>query len=285
MMKKDSIDETTFNALQGFIEDITGIYIPENRKYLLEDRLHSVLKRNNIETFAEYLTILEKARYSSKQEILNEFKDLVSTHETSFFRHQAQMKVFEKSILLSYMESIKERMNKTLTVWSAGCSTGEEAYSIAMTLDAVLGKNYSSWNVQVLGTDMSTHVIEKAQSGVYSNYAIRNMPEEYKHYFIMQGTTCSIVPKIRTMVHFSIVNLKDSLAVKQLPECDMIFCRNVLIYFKEDLVNTIVQSFYNKLVDGGLFFVGHSENIRNTTAGFVPYTEGERMIYLKPKEM
>lgn len=275
------IDDATFDALQTFIEDTTGIYIPPTRKYLLENRLRPVLRRNNIESFSDYLAILENTKYSSKQELLDEFKDLVSTHETSFFRHQSQMNQFEKHILLDYMASIQSRSTKTLIVWSAGCSTGEETYSIAMTLHTILNKNYSDWKIRVLGTDMSPHVIEKAQLGIYSDYAIRNMPEEYKQYFIIQGTVCSIVPSIRSLVEFSVLNLKDVLSMRQIPECDMIFCRNVLIYFKEDLMNTIVHSFYNKLVEGGLFFVGHSENIRNTTAGFIPYSEGERMIYKK----
>lgn len=281
MMKKSHIDNETFSALQIFIEDITGIYIPESRKYLLEDRLHSVLRRNNIASFSEYLTLLQKMQYSAKQQLLDEFKDLVSTHETSFFRHQAQMKQFEQCILLEYMKSIRSRSTKTLTIWSAGCSTGEETYSIAMTMHNMLQKEYSHWKLNILGTDISQHVIEKAECGVYSNYAMRNTPEEYKRYFIIQGTMCSISPTIRDMVQFSVLNLKDVLSMRRIPMCDMIFCRNVLIYFKEELVNTIVNSFYNKLVDQGLFFVGHSENIRNTTAGFTPYSEGERMIYIK----
>ena len=281
MQTKEYIDDTLFHALQSFIEETTGIYIPPTRKYLLEDRLRPVLRRNNIATFSEYLSLLEKTQFSSKQELLDEFKDLVSTHETSFFRHQTQMNQFENNILLEYMSSIQSRSDKTITVWSAGCSTGEETYSIAMSMYTILHTKYSSWKIQILGTDISSHVIEKAQQGIYSDYAIRNMPAIYRQYFTIQGSVCSIIPPIRSLVEFSVLNLKDSFAIRKLPTCDMIFCRNVLIYFKEDLMNTIVHSFYNKLVSGGLFFVGHSENIRNTTAGFIPYSEGERMIYKK----
>ena len=281
MQTKEYIDDTLFHALQSFIEETTGIYIPPTRKYLLEDRLRPVLRRNNIATFSEYLSLLEKTQFSSKQGLLDEFKDLVSTHETSFFRHQTQMNQFENNILLEYMSSIQSRSDKTITVWSAGCSTGEETYSIAMSMYTILHTKYSSWKIQILGTDISSHVIEKAQQGIYSDYAIRNMPAIYRQYFTIQGSVCSIIPPIRSLVEFSVLNLKDSFAIRKLPTCDMIFCRNVLIYFKEDLMNTIVHSFYNKLVSGGLFFVGHSENIRNTTAGFIPYSEGERMIYKK----
>ena len=280
-MKNKYIDKTTFHALQEFIEDITGIHIPETRKYLLEHRLRPVLRRTNIQTFSEYLSILESLKYSNKQELLDEFKDLVSTHETSFFRHQLQMNQFEEHIALDYMSSIQSRSHKTITIWSAGCSTGEETYSIAMTMHALLKKVYSNWKIRILGTDISPHVIEKAKLGIYSDYAIRNMPQRYKQYFTIQGSLCSIIPSIRSLVEFYVLNLKDVMSMRTIPECDMIFCRNVLIYFKEELVNTIVHSFYNKLVHGGLFFVGHSENIRDTTADFIPYSEGERMIYIK----
>ncbi|MDE7469038.1 MAG: hypothetical protein K2M30_01985, partial [Desulfovibrionaceae bacterium] len=227
MQTKEYIDDTLFHALQSFIEETTGIYIPPTRKYLLEDRLRPVLRRNNIATFSEYLSLLEKTQFSSKQGLLDEFKDLVSTHETSFFRHQTQMNQFENNILLEYMSSIQSRSDKTITVWSAGCSTGEETYSIAMSMYTILHTKYSSWKIQILGTDISSHVIEKAQQGIYSDYAIRNMPAIYRQYFTIQGSVCSIIPPIRSLVEFSVLNLKDAFAIRKLPTCDMIFCRNV----------------------------------------------------------
>ena len=262
-----------FNHLSEVIYNRSGIHFPEAKKYILESRLSHRIHELDMEDFDQYIAYLTMGPYQ-----MDEFQEMfnrITINETSFFRNDAQLAVFEQQILGELLEARSK--TKRLRIWSAACSTGEEPFTLAMMLHRTLGIRLSDWHIEILGTDISEKALKVAQSGTYNSYAVRTTPPLIKdRYFKSDGRNFQLDESIRSMVNFERHNLKDTLAAKRHGMWDVIFCRNVLIYFDDPMKKGVVSMFANQLNDDGTLFIGHSERIKDLTTDFqqLPIPQG-----------
>lgn len=270
---KPVMTSTQFTKLAKIIYDRSGIHFPENKKYVLESRLSRRLQELEMENFETYISFLTMGPY--QQEEFQEMFNKITINETSFFRNEPQLDVFEKQILPELLEARKNV--KRLRIWSAACSTGEEPYTLAMLVHRTLGLRIMDWRIEILGTDISEQALEVAQSGKYTDYALRSTSALMKQrYFKQEGAFWVLDPTIKSMVNVEVMNLKDRLAAKRHGQWDVIFCRNVLIYFDQPMKEQVIHMFWDQLKTDGALFIGHSETLRGLPVGFeqMPVPQG-----------
>jgi len=267
-----------FNRMSKIIYDRSGIHFPENKKYIIESRLSHRIVELEMEDFDQYIAYLTMGPYQMEE--FQEMFNRITINETSFFRNEAQLDVFESQILPDLLEA--RASTKRLRIWSAACSTGEEPFTLAMLLHRSLGVRLSDWRIEILGTDISEKALSVAQEGVYTSYSIRTTPSLMKdRYFKEEGRQLVLDDTIRSMVNFEKHNLKDRLAAKRHGVWDVIFCRNVLIYFDDDMKRDVVSMFDNQLAEDGTLFIGHSERIKSLTDQFTQLQIPQGFCYQK----
>lgn len=268
-----AMSDAQFKALAKIIYDRAGIHFPETKKYIVESRLSHRLSELELTDFDQYIAFLTMGPYQSDE--FQEMFNRITINETSFFRNEPQLAVFEKQILPELLEARDK--TKRLRVWSAACSTGEEPFTLAIILHRTLGLRLKDWSVEILGTDISERALNVANTGQYSSYAMRSTPELVKtRYFKEANGLWTVDEQIRGMVNFELHNLKDRLAAKRHGTWDVIFCRNVMIYFDDDMKRRVVGMFGDQLAKDGTLFIGHSENIRSVNDKFegLPHVQG-----------
>jgi len=273
------LPDDVFRLLRDFIHGYCGIFFDNDSKYLLERRLSRRLEQHRLRSFEEYYHFL---RYDRKrEEELTILVDNLTTNETYFFRESPQLRAFSEEILPELREALADR--KTLRIWSAGCSTGEEPYTIAMLL-LESGNWWRDWQVEILGSDINQRVLHTARKGVYKKIAHRvTSPEMLAKYFIEEEKgDYRIIDKVKELVSFSSVNLLDPSKTGLINNMDVIFCRNVIIYFDKEAKKKVIESFANKLREGGYLLLGHSESLINISNAFVLRTLKNDMVYQKP---
>jgi chemotaxis protein methyltransferase CheR len=273
------LPEDVFRLLRDFIHDYCGIFFDDASKFLLERRLSRRLEQHHLKSFEEYYHFL---RYDRKrEEELTVLVDNLTTNETYFFRENPQLRAFAEEILPELRERLADR--KALRIWSAGCSTGEEPYTIAMLLFES-GDWWRTWQVEILGSDINQRVLHTARKGLYKKSAHRvTSPEMLAKYFIEEEKgDYRIVDKVKELVSFSSLNLLDPLKANLISNMDIIFCRNVIIYFDKEAKKKVIESFSNKLREGGYLLLGHSESLINISNAFVLRTLKNDMVYQKP---
>jgi len=273
------LPDDVFRLLRDFIHGYCGIFFDDASKFLLERRLSRRLEQHRLKTFEEYYHFL---RYDRKrEEELTILVDNLTTNETYFFRENPQLRAFAEEILPELREVLTDR--KILRIWSAGCSTGEEPYTIAMLL-LESGDWWRNWQVEILGSDINQRVLHTARKGVYKKSAHRvTNPEMLAKYFVEEDKgDYRIVDKVKELVSFSSVNLLDPAKTSLISNMDIIFCRNVIIYFDKEVKKKVIESFSNKLRDGGYLLLGHSESLINISNAFVLRTLKNDMVYQKP---
>ncbi len=270
--------DDVFRLLRDFIHDYCGIFFDDASKFLLERRLSRRLEQHHLKSFEEYYHFL---RYDRKrEEELTILVDNLTTNETYFFRESPQLRAFSEEILPELRERLADR--KALRIWSAGCSTGEEPYTIAMLLFES-GDWWRNWQVEILGSDINQRVLHTARKGVYRKSAHRvTSPEMLAKYFEEEKGDYRIIDKVKELVSFSSVNLLDPLKTNLISNMDIIFCRNVIIYFDKEAKKKVIESFANKLREGGYLLLGHSESLINISNAFVLRTLKNDMVYQKP---
>ncbi|HDQ41090.1 MAG TPA: protein-glutamate O-methyltransferase CheR [Desulfonatronum sp.] len=274
------IAEDDFSRLRDFIYAQCGIYIPDNRRYLLENRLANRLKTLNLKGFGEYFFYL-KYDHGHRQELPRLF-EVITTNETSFFRNTSQLKVFQERILPGILEKNRKSGCKNLHIWSAGCSTGEEPYTLAIIVREVLKLELPAWNVRITANDLSESVLGAARRGVYSDYSLRTTPKDIvKKYFIEEAGRFKIHQDLKSLVTFGQLNLNDRMQLKMVPRSDIIFCRNVIIYFDDAMKKRTLSAFYDNLVPGGALFIGHSESLHHISRTFKPTHHPGGIVYFK----
>lgn len=271
----------TFQQLREYIYEKTGILFGENKTYLLENRLRYRLEECGCNNYEEYLYFL-KHDPSRNQEMPKLF-DSVTTNETSFFRDAVQIKAFDDDVLPLVLKENEENRRKELRVWSAASSTGEEAYTIAMQM-LNKGLPQKGWRTEIVGTDISQKVIASAQAAVYGANAIRNTPPEcLRKYFSVNGEEYRLLPAVKRMAQFRITNLMDQNAMKRMKNFDVIFCRNVLIYFDAAAKKSVISNLYDALRPGGYLFIGYSESLHNISRSFKLRHFNRSLVYQKEK--
>ncbi len=276
-----SISDTEFSSLRDFIYEKCGIYIAENRKYLLENRLLNRLKALGLKNYGEYYEYLKYD--SSFRSELKSLYGVITTNETSFYRNPPQLKVLEDGLLRSLLASLQKRGKKELHIWSAGCSTGEEPYTLGMILFDVLGPHLGGWKVAISAGDLSEEVLASARKGEYSSYALRTTPSRIvSKYFDQVGEDkYRVKDSIKALVTFSQLNLKDRSHYRRMRQAHLIFCRNVLIYFDDSMKKQVISGFYDCLCPGGYLFIGHSESLHNISRVFTPQHHPGAIVYKK----
>ncbi len=279
-MAKIKLHLETFKQLRDFIYERCGISFQENKVYLLEDRLGHRLQERNFSTFEEYIHFL---RYDvRKDDELRELYKSVTTNETSFFRDNLQLEAFRTGILPKVAESKRSSPEKRIKIWSAACSTGEEPYTLAMIMmeEGIVAKGFTP---NVLASDISDGVLQSAKRAVYGEYSTRNIPEQYrrKYFYLDDGGGLAVNPAIKNMVRFDNINLIDHMKMRQIREMDIIFCRNVLIYFDDAAKKKVLTHFYDNLAKGGYLVIGFSESLFNLTRAFRPVSINRIVVYQK----
>lgn len=259
-----------------------GIFFDNESKYLLEKRLARRLTTLNLSSFRDYYHYLKYNR--KKDQELMDIMDILTTNETYFFREAFQLKAFTDEILPELLKIKKMHGDNTLRIWSAGCSTGEEPYSIAMLLLGL--KEFCGWKVEIIATDISQRVLQVARRGIYGKSSFRATEDYYvKRFFSQQDDGLRINDDVRGMVSISHLNLFDSQRMMMLGRMDIIFCRNVIIYFDSIAKKQVVESFHSALHDGGFLLLGHSESLMNITTLFTLRHFKNDMIYQKPERL
>ncbi|GAB6161469.1 protein-glutamate O-methyltransferase CheR [Desulfothermus naphthae] len=280
LRKTPKLSNDEFKELTDFIYEKTGISIPARRKYLIENKLGKRLLELNLKTYADYLKYL---KFSPKKE--SEFKklcELITINETCFFRDLKQLTMFKNIVLPEIIKKRQEQDVKALNIWSAGCSSGEEPYTIGIILHEVLKVSIIGWNIKIYANDISPAMLFKARKGVYNDYSLRTTPENIKQkYFTKQRDGYKIHPKVQKLVNFQLINLANPKDVKKIPKSDIIFCRNVIIYFDDAVKQKVISHFYENLKDDGYLFLGYSESIHRITKLFKPQIKPGRIVYQK----
>lgn len=280
-MKKDlGVKPEEFAQLRDFVYEKSGIFIADNRQYLLENRLRNRLSELNLKSFGEYYYFL---RFDKDKE--NELKRLfsvITTNETSFFRNPPQLKVFQEKVLKEVIDQLRAQKKKRLRIWSAGCSTGEEPYTMAIQIHETLGAELASWDVKITANDLSERVLESAREGVYNEYALRTTPKQIiPKYFKEDGGKFHVKPELKRLIRFERINLSSRLDVKRVEASNIVFCRNVIIYFDDEMKKKVISGFYDNLIPGGYLFIGHSESLHNISRAFKPIHHPGAIVYLK----
>lgn len=273
------VSNEEFTQLRDFIYEQSGIYIAENRKYLIENRLSNRIKDLGLKTFSEYYYFL---RFDPKRkDELARLFEAITTNETSFYRNPPQLEVFQKIILHKVMDEQRSK-GKKLRIWSAGCSTGEEPYTLSIMLHEELKNEISSWDIKITAVDLSEAVLASAKRGVYTDYALRTTPQAItEKYFKKNGANFEVNPELKKIITFQQGNLSDRLGLKRIERSHILFCRNVIIYFDDDMKRQVMESFYDNLLPGGYMFIGHSESLHNISRSFKPEYHPGAIVYLK----
>ncbi|MCP4449240.1 MAG: protein-glutamate O-methyltransferase CheR [Myxococcales bacterium] len=243
-----------FRHLSELVTREIGIQLPDHKERLVYGRLVRRLRELQLSDFEDYIKILEDP--SSGE--MGEFVNAVTTNVTSFFREPHQWKALRETLL---PEIVANKSEKRLRIWSAGCSTGQEPYSIMMCLGEFFDQ---SWDIRLLATDLDTKVIATAESAVYREEAVENFTQTEKRRWLLRGTgeqsgMVLVRPELRENITFRQLNL-----LKPWPfdgPFDIIFCRNVMIYFDKELMFNLVARFEQRLRPGGLLLIGHSESL------------------------
>ena len=280
LRKELKISDAEFSQLRDFIYAQSGIYVADNRKYLVENRLATRIKELNLKSFAEYHAFLQYD--AGRRQELNRLFEVITTNETSFYRNPPQLKVFQDMVLKDVLDKLKSLRQKRLRIWSAGCSTGEEPYTIAIILHEVLRSEIASWDIRITANDLSEAVLAQAREGVYSEYSLRTTPKEIvARYFIADGANFKLKPEVKRLVSFGQINLSDRVQLKRVERSHIVFCRNVIIYFDDEMKKNVITAFYDNLLPGGQLLIGHSESLHNISRAFRPKHYPGAIIYSK----
>ena len=270
------LPDDVFRLLRDSIYKRTGMWFADSAKYLLQKRLSPRAKELNFDSFQKYFYFLQ---YDPRAEgEFDQIYDLVTTNETYFFREPAQLAAFAEEII---PDILARKSIRKIRIWSAGCSSGEEPYSIAMLLSE--RGFYGHAVFEIFASDINQAVLSKARRGLYRENAFRATdPGVRERYFARDADgSWRISDEIRNRVSFGRLNLYDEPRVSLLGHVDIIFCRNVIIYFDESSKRVVVGNFYNRLVDGGYLLLGHSESLISLSTQFKLRHLKNDMVYQK----
>lgn len=248
-----TLSQNDFLRLVTFIEKNYGINLYQ-KKNLVENRLSSTLMNSGYKDFSTYVDYILSSKNSADIDIL---LNKLTTNYTYFMREPAHFDYFKNVILPSLVE---KRHDRVMSIWSAGCSSGEEPYTISMIVKDFLGSKAASWDTRVLATDISQNVLSTAANAVYPAASLNNLPANWKqNYFVPSGTSYAVSPAIKSNVIFRTFNLMSPINFQI--KFDVIFCRNVMIYFDQETKDSLINRFYGATNPGGHLLIGHSESV------------------------
>jgi chemotaxis protein methyltransferase CheR len=261
------LPDDKFRAIRDFIYSQCGIFFADNKKYLLEGRLAKRLDVLEMKDYDEYLRLIQSGL--DREEEMRILYESITINETSFFRNEPQFNALETQIVNEIILAKKSAGKRTLRFWSAACSSGEEAYTMAMIFLEKIKPRYPGIDLEIIGTDINAQMLETAENGVYRDYSIRNTPKLYldKYFSVTDGKYC-LHDDVKNLVRFDAVNLYNQQQMKRMTDFDVVFCCNVLIYFDMNSKKQVIADLYNSLGRGGYLFIGYSESLHGITKAF-----------------
>lgn len=266
------LTQEEFVLFRDFIHEKAGIFFADNKMYLLKNRLAKRISDLGIRNYRDYFY---RVKYDAAMSEFSQLMNLITTNETSFFRNLPQLKSFSNEALpLIIKDKIDSKRPRTLKIWSAGCSTGEEPYTLAIIVLESL-KSTAGWNIEIIASDISEQVLQAARHGLYGEMTMRTTPPEMLHkYFTQAGDKYQIKAEVKNLVRFGSLNLNDTRKLAMFSGLDFIFCRNVMIYFSDEVKRQLVRGFYTALTPGGYLYIGHSESLHGISRAF-------KLVYFK----
>jgi chemotaxis protein methyltransferase CheR len=255
-----------FGALRRLVYDRFGIHLTDEKRTMVAVRLQKTLKQRGLPSFAAYYDELQR---DTQGMLLTELLNHITTNHTFFYRESSHFDFFVQRALPDVTASLKQHQRNDIRVWSAGCSSGEEPYTLAMLMMEYLGARYSRWDAGVLATDISEKVLNIARAGTYTSEQIAALPATLKHKYFQHLSSqqpsqsenrWKVHPQVQKEVMFRHLNLMN----KRFPfkkQMQIIFCRNVMIYFDQVTREALVERFYEVLEPGGYLFIGHAETL------------------------
>ena len=264
-MSSNTESKENFGSLVQYIEEEFGIKFNDQKAYLLESRLASLILCNQCQNFG---ALVYKLKTTNDLELRKAFINAITTRETYWFREDRPWQVMEEQILPKLINRLNHINKKKIRIWSAGCSTGQEPYSLAISILKTLNRNtYSPMQFEIIATDISAEAIAFAQRGSYQGLDIKRGMQEsvLKKFFIQSDSGYIVKDCVHRMVRFETFNLKRSFFL--LGKFDFILCRNVMIYFSEEFKQVLLQKFEAALNPGSYFMMGGSESILNNSSG------------------
>ncbi len=267
-----------FRLLRDRVYEHAGLHFDDDAMFLFERRLVDRVEALGLDDFYAYYKYMRFHPQGFTE--LEEAIERLTTKETYFFRQEYQLRAFRDQLLPELEET--RRARQRLGIWSAGCATGEEAYTIAVLL--LESRLFSSWDLKVVGSDICRGSVAAARRGVYRGAAFRTTPDELRQrYFEAHGDGWEVVPEIKKICHFGQLNLMEGGHGLMAGQVNVIFCRNVLIYFDVKSRRRVIDAFYDRLAPGGYLLLGHSESLLNLSTAFELVHLREDLVYRKPR--
>jgi len=253
--------DPAFRQIRDLVYKVSGIYQAEDKLYLLADGCARRMKSTSVRSAQEYWDYLTS--HSNRDIELRQLLNEITIGETCLFRSQPQIEALRKTILPELTADKTKQLIKRLRVWSAGCSTGEEAYTLAMVLLEESEGRLKDWHFEIAATDLNERSVETAKAGKYGDYALRNTTDYYKRKYFVPAAEgkLEVRPEVKKLVTFNRLNLQDDSKMLFMKGIDIIFCCNVLIYFDGPSKTRVIMHFFNNLNMGGYFFLGTSESL------------------------
>lgn len=276
-----TLSEPTFNQLRALIREHVGISFRDNKRYLLESRVRSRLLACQVEDYEAYVRYLRENKNSRE---MTHLVNAVTINETSFYRNPAQFEALAQDLLPTLIAQRRREGTRRVRLWSAACSTGDEAYSLAIIIKERLKPRFPHVQFDIVATDIDTDVLDTARAGRYRARAVRNVPTAYLHkLFQRDGDAYVLHSSVRDMVTFRQLNLVDPAAMRSMRNFDVVMCANVLIYFNESKKKRVLQSLRRALRPGGYLFVGGSEALGGSSIPFAPVRTEGALAYQRPQ--
>jgi chemotaxis protein methyltransferase CheR len=264
MDKQYVLDAREFDQIRRIVYDRTGINLSEAKREMVYSRLSKRLRQLGLNGFREYCELIEEDNSNE----LGNFINSITTNLTAFFREKHHFDFLKQTLVPSIVN--EGRPGNTIRIWSAGCSTGEEPYSLAITMTEAL-RSFSGWSAKILATDLDTAVLETGRNGIYGVDRVKGLPESVVKKWFNKGSggnegKVRVKSELRQMIMFKQLNLMGEWPVKQ--GIDILFCRNVVIYFDKPTQSKLFERFANHLRPEGYLFIGHSENLYKVSERF-----------------
>jgi chemotaxis protein methyltransferase CheR len=280
--KSGELLDPVYRQIRDLVYKVSGIYKAEEKLYLLAagcERRMKQLETKSPREYWEHLTA-HPSRDGEMRQLLNE----ITIGETCLFRSQPQLDALRKVILPEIVGEKTKQITKRLRIWSAGCSTGEEPYTLAMNMLEESTLLLKGWTVEILATDLNDHSIETAKAGIYGDYALRSTPEVFKRKYFspVDEKKLQVQPEVKKLITFSRLNLQDDSRMLFMKGMDVIFCCNVLIYFDGPSKAKVINHYFTNLNFGGYFFLGTSESLLNLNDKFRLVHFPGAIAYWKP---
>jgi chemotaxis protein methyltransferase CheR len=280
--KGDEVVDPVYQQIRDLVYKISGIYKADDKLYLLADGCGRRMKLVNLRTPREYW---DRLTASSNREVeLRELLNEITIGETCLFRSQPQLDALRKVILPDLIAEKTKQITKRLRIWSAGCSTGEESYTLAMNMLEESERLLKGWTIEIIASDLNDRSVETAKAGIYGDYALRNTTDFYKrkYFTVIDEKKLQVRPEVKKLVTFSRMNLQDDSRMLFMKGMDVIFCCNVLIYFDGVSKTKVINHFFSNLNFGGYFFLGTSESLMKLNEKFHLVHFPGTIAYWKP---